>query len=135
LKGVLNGHRSNSKNSLPSVGIIMLDTSFPRIKGDIENPATFEFPVQFKVVEGASPEKIVLQADKSFLQPVIEAGLRLIDNGAEIIATSCGFLALFHNELTRALTEKHLEAVGIEHDEVEIVGMEDSKEFLPVFID
>ena len=39
----------------PCVGIIMLDTCFPRIKGDIGNPETFDFPVQFKIVKGASP--------------------------------------------------------------------------------
>jgi hypothetical protein len=82
----------------------MLDTVFPRIKGDIGNPDTFDFPVQFKVVMGASPERIVLQADTSLIQPFIEAGHWLIKNGAKIITTSCGFLALFHNEMTQALT-------------------------------
>lgn len=88
----------------PCVGIILLDTHFPRIKGDIGNPDTFDFPVQFKVVKGASPERIVLQADRSLIQPFIEAGRSLIRNGARILTTSCGFLALFHNELTQALS-------------------------------
>jgi len=89
--------------SPPIVGIIMLDTSFPRIKGDIGNPDTFNFPVLYKVVKDASPARIVLQADKSLIQPFIEAGLALIREGAKLITTSCGFLALFHNELTDAL--------------------------------
>ena len=81
----------------------MLDTTFPRIKGDIGNPATFNFPVQYRVVNGASPERLVIQADKSLIQPFIEAGRSLIREGAFAIATSCGFLALFHRELTQAL--------------------------------
>ncbi len=81
----------------------MLDTTFPRIKGDIGNPATFNFPVQYRVVNGASPERMVIQADKSLIQPFIEAGRSLIREGAFAIATSCGFLALFHRELTQAL--------------------------------
>ncbi len=93
-----------NQNDQPCVGIIMLDTCFPRIKGDIGNPETFDFPVQFKVVKGASPERIVLQADRSLIQPFIEAGRALILNGAKILTTSCGFLALFHNELTQALS-------------------------------
>lgn len=151
------------------VGIIMLDTQFPRIKGDIGNPDTFDFPVQYKVVKGASPERIVLQADRSLIQPFIDAGRELIDSGAELLTTSCGFLALFHNELIEALgvpvfsssllqvhmaravikrgqaigiitahkaslTKKHLAAIGIGHDNLDIIGMEDSEEFLSVFI-
>ena len=88
----------------PSVGVIMLDTHFPRIKGDIGNPDTFDFPVQYKIVKGASPDRVVLQADRRLIQPFIEAGRSLIRNGAKILTTSCGFLALFHNELTQALS-------------------------------
>ena len=88
----------------PCVGIIMLDTRFPRIKGDIGNPATFDFPVLFQVVKDASPKRVVLAADKSLIQPFIAAGQALIDKGAKILTTSCGFLALFQKELTRALS-------------------------------
>jgi Asp/Glu/hydantoin racemase len=94
---------SKEKSGQPCVGIIMLDTRFPRIKGDIGNPETFGFPVLYEVVKGASPERIVHQADRSLIQPFVEAGRFLINHGARIIATSCGFLALFHNELTHAL--------------------------------
>ncbi|MCK5509896.1 MAG: aspartate/glutamate racemase family protein [Desulfobacterales bacterium] len=94
---------TKNKSSAAFVGIIMLDTIFPRIKGDIGNPATFSFPVQYRVVNGASPERMVIQADKNLIQPFIEAGRFLIRAGAFAIATSCGFLALFHKELTQAL--------------------------------
>jgi len=89
--------------SAPFIGIIMLDTVFPRIKGDIGNPDSFDFPVEFETVTGASPERIVIQADTGMIQPFIEAGQRLINRGARAIATSCGFLALFHKDLVAAL--------------------------------
>lgn len=95
--------KTNNKPSRSFIGIIMLETIFPRIKGDIGNPATFSFPVKYKVVNGASPERMVIQADKNLIQPFIEAGRSLIRDGASAIATSCGFLALFHKELTQAL--------------------------------
>ena len=94
----------NDKSNTSFIGIIMLDTIFPRIKGDIGNPATFNFPVRYKVVNGASPERMVIKADKSLIQPFIEAGHSLIKDGAFALATSCGFLALFHRELTQALS-------------------------------
>ena len=95
--------KTENKVLSPFMGVIMLDTSFPRIKGDIGNPASFGFPVHYKVVKEASPERIVLRADKTLIRPFIAAGRSLIRDGAIAIATSCGFLALFHQELTLAL--------------------------------
>jgi hypothetical protein len=33
----------------------MLETRFPRPRGDIGNPQTFAFPVRYRTVRGASP--------------------------------------------------------------------------------
>ncbi len=37
------------------VGILMLETRFPRIPGDMGNGLTWPFPVLYKVVPGATP--------------------------------------------------------------------------------
>ena len=42
-----------------SLGILSLDTKFPRIHGDIGNAETWPFPVLYKIVEGASPDMVV----------------------------------------------------------------------------
>ncbi len=81
----------------------MLETRFPRIPGDIGNPKTFSFPVLTQVVRGASPRRVVVEADPALIDPFIEAGLDLIARGATLITTSCGFLAVFHRELSSAL--------------------------------
>ena len=41
-----------------TVGILMLDTRFPRIPGDMGNATTFDFPVRYHRVTGASPDRI-----------------------------------------------------------------------------
>src|SRR4029077_8675520 len=39
------------------VGILMLETRFPRIPGDMGNGQTWPFPVLYKVVPGATPDR------------------------------------------------------------------------------
>jgi Asp/Glu/hydantoin racemase len=86
-----------------AIGIIMLDTVFPRIPGDIGNPDTFSFPVHYKIVLGASPQRVVKEADVRLLEPFKEAARSLEKQGVKAIATSCGFLAIFHRELADAV--------------------------------
>jgi Asp/Glu/hydantoin racemase len=55
--------------------------------------------VLFKVVKGASPERVVLQGAKGLLPDFLEAAEELVSLGAEAITTNCGFLSLFQREL------------------------------------
>ncbi len=43
------------------LGILMLEARFPRILGDMGNAGTWPFPVLYRVVKGASPERVVLR--------------------------------------------------------------------------
>lgn len=85
------------------LGILMLDARFPRIHGDMGNAATFPFPVQYRLVDGASPDKVVRQGAPGLLEPFIAAGADLVRHGCDGITTNCGFLALFQDELASAL--------------------------------
>jgi hypothetical protein len=87
----------------PHLGILMLATRFPRPRGDIGNPASFAFPVRYRIVEAASPQRVVRERAQGLLDPFIAAGRELAAAGAIGLATSCGFLALFQRELARAL--------------------------------
>ena len=81
------------------LGILMLDARFPRIPGDMGNALTWPFPVLYKVVAGATPEKVVLHGAQGLLPDFLDAAKELVGQGAEAIATNCGFLALFQREL------------------------------------
>lgn len=88
------------------LGVLMLDTRFPRPPGDIGNPATFAalgIPVRFRTVTGASPVRVIREGDPALLAPFIEAARELVAQGAALISTSCGFLAGFQPELAAAL--------------------------------
>jgi hypothetical protein len=85
------------------LGILMLEARFPRIAGDMGNGTTWPFPVLFRVVRGASPEKVVVQGARGLLPAFVEAARDLVDLGAEAITTNCGFLSLFQRELAEAV--------------------------------
>ena len=85
------------------LGILMLEARFPRIPGDMGNAATWPFPVLYRVVRGATPEKVVLKGARGLLPQFIEAAQDLVDLGAEAITTNCGFLSLFQKELAAAV--------------------------------
>ncbi len=86
-----------------SIGILMLDTQFPRMPGEIGNAASFPFPVIHKVVRDASPRRVVLEGDPALLEPFVSAARELEEMGVRAITTSCGFMALFHRQMAERL--------------------------------
>jgi hypothetical protein len=88
-----------------AVGVVMLDTRFPRLIGDIGNAATWPFPVAYEVVSGASPERMAQpEPDPGLLDPFLAAAKRLEAAGVRAIASSCGFLAAHQRELADAVS-------------------------------
>jgi len=86
-----------------ALGILMLEARFPRIPGDMGNAITWPFPVHYRVVPGASPDKVVRKEAAGLLDAFIDAGRDLVRHGADGITTNCGFLSLFQDELAAAL--------------------------------
>lgn len=84
-----------------SIGIMMLDTGFQRIDGDIGYAPTWDFPVHYKIVRGAVGERVLADGGGGTLDLFIAAANELADFGVDGIVTSCGFLARFQKELTR----------------------------------
>jgi hypothetical protein len=85
------------------LGILMLETRFPRVPGDVGHPASWRMPVVYRTVRGATPQRVVREADTSLLAPFIEAARTLQAEGAAALTTSCGFLRRHQHELQAAL--------------------------------
>lgn len=85
-----------------SVGILMLEARFPRIPGDMGNAASWPFPVHYKVVRGASPDRVVRQGAEGLAPVFVEAARELVADGVDGITTNCGFLSLFQTDLAAA---------------------------------
>jgi Asp/Glu/hydantoin racemase len=85
-------------------GILMLDTRFPRIPGDVGNPVTWPFPVEFETVTGIGVERAVRESDPlRFEQSFIDAARRLEQRGVSLVTTGCGFLILLQDRLQSAV--------------------------------
>ena len=55
------------------VGILMLDTKWPRVPGDTGHAATWPFPVLYKVVKGASAKVVIHEKGKGLGQAFLVA--------------------------------------------------------------
>lgn len=86
-----------------NLGILMLETQFPRIPGDIGNATTWPFPVQYRVVRSATPELVVRNDARELVDLFIDAAHDLVASGCDGITTNCGFLSIVQDQLAEAL--------------------------------
>ena len=90
-------------NTAP-IGVLMLESRFPRIPGDMGNAETWDFPVIYRVVPKATPDQVVRKGAAGLLPAFIAAAKELEAEGVAAITTTCGFLSLFQDELARAVS-------------------------------
>jgi hypothetical protein len=81
------------------VGILMLDTKWPRPPGDTGNALTWPFPVLYKVVPGASARVVIHEQGRGLGPAFLKAAEELVKEGADGITTTGGFLAIFQKDL------------------------------------
>ena len=77
----------------PCIGVLMLETHFPRPVGDVGHPQTFAnlgLRAIYQVLPGASPQRVVSPDDPGLLDEFIAAARDLVARGATLITTSCG---------------------------------------------
>ena len=94
--------RTRSWDGVP-IGILILDACYPCIPGNVGNATTYDFPVRYKEVSGASSEKLINQRDPSLLALFIDAAQELEREGVRAITGACGFMALFQRQVAQAV--------------------------------
>lgn len=82
----------------------MLETSFPRIPGDIGNATTFAFPVNYASVPGSSAFNTVKALSEGKLDSFIATAKALEALGVDGLTTNCGYLSIFQDELCEELS-------------------------------
>lgn len=97
------GRSADATEMGPTLGVLMLDNSFERYAGDLGNPITFDMPVLYARVAGATTDAITTIKDDAFLEPFVAAALDLVRRGADGVITSCGFLAIYQRAFAARL--------------------------------
>jgi Asp/Glu/hydantoin racemase len=87
------------------LGILSLDTAFPRIAGDAGNPMSYPFSARMHVVERADASVIVSDnpPPQEMLDAFIRAAKQLEFEGAAALVSTCGFLVHAQAEIARAV--------------------------------
>ena len=87
------------------LGILSLDTAFPRIPGDAGNPASYPCDARVRIVERADASQIVADQPPSeaMTQAFIRAAQDLEADGAAAIVSTCGFLIHIQPQVARAV--------------------------------
>ena len=83
-----------------NVGMLLLETRFPRIPGDGGHAGTWPFPMLYRVVGGATPDRVVRDRG-GIVDAFAGAARELAAAGADGITTNCGFLVLHQDRLAR----------------------------------
>lgn len=120
------------------LGVLMLDTCFPRPEGDIGHPSAFGVPTRRCVITGAWPDKIVQSGaglrKGRVVAPILQLARRLEQEGARALTTSCGFLVLLQKELQAqvqipVVTSSLLQLLGLLglHQKVGVLTISSSK--------
>lgn len=87
-----------------SIGVICLESYFPKPPGHIKNPSSLPFPVLYEIVTGVTVPKLLNEPSDALLRPFIDAARHLESEGVRAITGSCGFLALYQRELAEAVS-------------------------------
>ncbi len=85
------------------IGVLCLESLFPKPRGHLRNPRTFEFPVVCRVVEGVDIPKLLFNPTPELVEPFIQAARQLEREGVKAVTGSCGFLARFQEEIAAAV--------------------------------
>jgi hypothetical protein len=86
-----------------SVGIVCLEYFLPFIPGDVGNASTYDFPVLYREVKGATCDAIIVRQDPQMLPLVLAAAEDLVAQGAKAITSDCGYFGAYQREVADAL--------------------------------
>lgn len=86
------------------IGILCLESLFPKPRGHVRNPMTYSFPTVTKVVRGVDIPRLLFNPTPDLVEPFVEAAKELERDGVQAITGSCGFMVRYQDVLSEAVT-------------------------------
>ena len=87
-----------------SVGIVCLEYYLPFIPGDVGNASTYDFPVLYREVKGATFDAIIVRQDPAMAPLIVEAAQELERQGVKAITSDCGYFGAYQREVAEAVS-------------------------------
>jgi len=84
-------------------GILMMDSTIPRLPGDPGHAATLPFPVRYGIVRGFPFEDLV-EIRRENIGRVINAAIDLEREGVNFVAADCGLFSPFQRDIADMLS-------------------------------
>lgn len=84
------------------VGILLLDVRQPFVPGDVGNATSYDYPVLYRTVPGATPARVFV-GDPDLNDAVVETAQALEAQGVKGISSDCGFFVNFQDLVTEAV--------------------------------
>src|SRR6266542_3915161 len=83
-----------------SIGMLMLDCNIPFVPGDVRNASTYESPVQYLLVPGATGEAVVGRQDPALEPAFVEAAQVLVAQGVRAITGDCAYMGAYQRAVS-----------------------------------
>jgi hypothetical protein len=87
-----------------SIGIVCLEYYLPFIPGDVGNASTYDFPVLYQEVKGATFDAIIARQDPAMAPLVVEAAQELLRQGVRAITSDCGYFGAYQRQVAEAVS-------------------------------
>ncbi len=85
------------------IGILCLESLFPKPCGHIRNPLTYRFPTVTRLVRGVDIPRLLFHPAPDLLERCLAAARELEADGVQAITGSCGFMARFQSRIAAEL--------------------------------
>lgn len=86
-----------------SIGILCLECNIPFIPGDVGNASTYDFPVQYRIVPGATTDAIVKRQDPTLGEEIVRCARDLVGQGVKAITGDCGYLGIYQRVVAESV--------------------------------
>lgn len=85
------------------IGMLCAQWNIPFVPGDLNNAATFDFPMRYLEVDGVSGAEVLRGGGDAFTELLIDGARRLEAEGVRAITGNCGFMAICQDDVAEAV--------------------------------